>query len=224
MNIRSANILEGSKFTIRDVPIGGKAKRALDISASAAALVFLFPLFAFVIFMIKMLDGGKVFFAHQRVGYNGKLFWCYKFRTMKEDGDEMLSAYFISNPECRLEWEIHQKLRYDPRITALGKFLRQTSIDELPQLLNVLKGEMSLVGPRPVTQRELEDKYGSSAGSYLLARPGITGLWQVGGRNDVSYDERVKLDCLYLTTWSFWLDLVILIRTVVVVVKRDGSY
>jgi len=185
-------------------------------------LALLSPVMLVVAFLIWRRDGAPVFFAHYRVGHDGKLFRCLKFRTMYRESEQMLSDLLARSPEARAEWKRDQKLRNDPRITPIGNFLRNTSLDELPQLFNVLRGEMSLVGPRPITVGELT-RYGKVRWHYLSVRPGMTGLWQVSGRNNTTYDERVELDRSYVEERSFWLDALILCRTVKVVVAREGA-
>jgi undecaprenyl-phosphate galactose phosphotransferase len=198
-------------------------KRLFDVIASLFGLVLLLPVFVTLAILIKMNDGGPVFYAHRRVGRRGRTFRCWKFRTMQEDADHALAAFLEQNPEAAAEWRETQKLRFDPRITTVGRFLRFTSLDELPQLFNVVLGEMSLVGPRPVTKSELNDRYAKDRRYYLLVRPGVTGLWQVSGRNKLSYSRRVQLDEQYLREWSFWQDISILLRTFDVVFRRDGA-
>lgn len=189
----------------------------------AFALLLLFsPLMLMVTWMIWRRDGLPVFFGHYRVGRDGKLFRCLKFRTMARDAERMLAELLRDDPAARAEWDKDQKLSQDPRITPVGHFLRRTSLDELPQLFNVLRGEMSLVGPRPITVAELK-RYGGVRWHYLSVRPGMTGLWQVSGRNNTTYEERVALDRSYVEQRSMWLDLRILFRTVGVVVARDGA-
>lgn len=198
-------------------------KRALDIVASSAALLFLSPLLLLISIAV-MADGGPAVFGHQRVGRNGRSFRCLKFRSMVPNAGEVLEKLLKEDPEAARLWAATRKLPRDPRITRIGRFLRATSLDELPQLLNVLRGEMSLVGPRPVVQEELTEHYGVAAVSYLAVRPGITGLWQVSGRSDTSYAERVALDCRYVREFSFWGDLRILLRTVPAVLAGRGAY
>jgi lipopolysaccharide/colanic/teichoic acid biosynthesis glycosyltransferase len=177
---------------------------------------------AAVAFLIWRRDGAPVLFAHYRVGHDGKLFRCMKFRTMYRNAERMLSELLERDPAARAEWQREQKLLSDPRITPIGHFLRRTSLDELPQLFNVLRGEMSLVGPRPITVGELT-RYGGVRWQYLSVRPGMTGLWQVSGRNNTSYEERVALDRRYVEERSVWMNLQILLKTVKVVVARDGA-
>ena len=189
---------------------------------SGSALITLAPFFIVICLLIRR-DGGNAFFAHYRVGKDGKLFGCMKFRSMISNSQEVLKTLLENDAEARMEWERDQKLKNDPRITPVGNFLRKTSLDELPQLINVLRGDMSLVGPRPVTQEELS-RYGEEVTFYLRVKPGITGLWQVSGRNDTTYETRVALDTWYVQNWSVYNDLVILFKTIKVVIGRDGSY
>jgi lipopolysaccharide/colanic/teichoic acid biosynthesis glycosyltransferase len=194
-------------------------------SNQAVALLLLIlssPLLVIVSFLIWKRDGAPVLFAHYRVGRDGKLFRCMKFRSMLRDSEQVLAQLLRDDPQARAEWARDQKLTDDPRITSVGQFLRRSSLDELPQLLNVLRGEMSLVGPRPITVSELT-RYGSVRWHYLSVRPGITGLWQVSGRNNTSYEERVALDRHYVEQRSWIGDIGILLRTVRVVVLREGA-
>lgn len=197
------------------------SKRVLDACAAAVLLILAAPLFAIVALLVS-LDGGPVFFGHRRIGRAGAVFRCWKFRTMILDAEPCLEEYLGHHREACDEWERERKLAFDPRITPVGRFLRRSSLDELPQLLNVLVGEMSLVGPRPVTEAELPH-YGWAVPLYLSVRPGITGLWQVSGRNDVGYDSRVALDAHYVETRSLALDLSILARTARVVLDMKGA-
>jgi Undecaprenyl-phosphate galactose phosphotransferase WbaP len=199
-------------------------KRTFDIAGSLAALILLLPVFILVAIAIKRHDGGPVTYSQKRTGRNGEPFFCLKFRTMAVDADEQLRRWARENPELFKEFQATFKLANDPRITKPGTWLRRTSLDELPQLLNVLRGEMSLVGPRPVLERELIEFYGPAAQLYKRVRPGVTGLWQVRGRSDTSYDERVIFDEWYILNWSFWYDIVILLQTVLVVLLRRGAY
>jgi Undecaprenyl-phosphate galactose phosphotransferase WbaP len=199
------------------------AKRALDIIGAGLGLVLLSPFFLIVALMVRA-DGGPAFFAHQRVGRGGKLFGCLKFRSMVIDSQARLEALLANDPVARAEWEATRKLKNDPRITRIGRFLRSTSLDELPQLINVLRGEMSLVGPRPVQEAEIDRYYGASAAHYMAVRPGITGLWQVSGRSETSYESRVALDVAYVSRPSLLADLSILLRTPVAVVSRRGAH
>lgn len=203
-------------------PIGGVAKRAVDLVCAVGLFIILFPLWLMVAVAVRMSSPGPVFYGHERIGFGGVAFRCWKFRTMVTNGDAVLATYFERHPEAREEWERDRKLKSDPRVTRFGHILRKTSVDELPQLLNVILGEMSLVGPRPVVADELE-RYGPDVPSYLAARPGITGLWQTSGRSDTTYDQRVTLDRRYATEWSFAMDLWILLKTVPAVLAARGS-
>jgi len=200
-----------------------RVKRAMDIAIAGAALLLALPLFLVLALAVRA-DGGPAFYAHPRVGRFGRLFGCLKFRSMLVDSQARLDALLAADPEARAEWEATRKLRRDPRVTRIGRFLRATSLDELPQLLNVLKGEMSIVGPRPVTEAELDRHYGAAAAHYLSVRPGITGLWQVSGRSETSYDQRVALDVAYVSQPSVLADLRILLRTPVAVLSRRGAH
>ena len=197
-------------------------KRLFDTSLAALLIMLLSPLMLCIAVALK-LEGGSVFFAHVRVGKKGKRFNCFKFRSMVPNADQALTNLLESNPDLQAQWHKEHKLKDDPRISPLGEFLRRTSMDELPQLFNVLKNEMSLVGPRPIVEEELE-KYGLEKSYYLMVRPGMTGLWQVSGRNDVDYDTRVYLDAWYVKNWSLWYDLAILVKTFKVVLLRRGAY
>ena len=198
-------------------------KRAFDIVGASAALLMLSPVFAAIAIMVKR-DGGAAFFKQKRLGLNGKIFYCLKFRSMVVGGDQILAQYLSANPEIHAEWQTYKKLRNgDPRVTRVGKTIRRLSLDELPQLINVLKGDMSLVGPRPILLVEV-DEYGNDVSHYCRVRPGITGLWQVSGRNDVSYAQRVAMDSWYVRNWSLWHDIAIICKTFPVVLKRDGAY
>lgn len=197
-------------------------KRLFDTFAALILLVLLSPLMLVVAWVIRQ-DGGPALFAHPRIGKKGNVFNCYKFRTMVVDAEKQLEQLLQKKPELRTQWQKEHKLRSDPRVSPIGRFLRHTSLDELPQLINVIRGEMSLVGPRPVVRSELP-RYGDQVGYYLMVRPGMTGLWQVSGRNDVDYDTRVYLDTWYVKNWSLWHDLVILFKTISVVLSRRGAY
>lgn len=197
-------------------------KRCFDLSVSLAVLLLGSPIFLFIAFKVSQ-SGRPIFFGHTRVGQHNRPFKCYKFRTMAPNADKLLSDLLANSAEARAEWERDFKLKNDPRITPIGHFLRKTSLDEIPQLWNVLKGDMSLVGPRPVVTAELE-RYGNQVDYYLEAKPGVTGLWQISGRNDVSYDTRVYLDAWYVKNWSLFNDIVILLRTVKVIFRKEGAY
>jgi len=195
-------------------------KRLFDLCFALLLLPVLAPVIA-LLWAIVRRDGGAGFFGHRRVGRDGKIFKCWKLRSMVVDAEARLEAHLKAHPEAAAEWARDHKLTDDPRITRFGDFIRKTSLDELPQIWNVLKGEMSFVGPRPVVTKELE-KYGNSLPAYLAQKPGITGLWQVSGRNDISYGERVAMDVTYLSQRSLRRDLVIIARTALAVVDRTG--
>jgi lipopolysaccharide/colanic/teichoic acid biosynthesis glycosyltransferase len=197
-------------------------KRAMDVAGALALLAVLAPIFAVIALLVRA-DGGPALFGHRRVGRGGSDFRCLKFRSMVIDSQARLEALLASDPVARAEWEATRKLRDDPRVTRIGRFLRATSLDELPQLINVLRGEMSLVGPRPVIRTELETLYGAAGAHYISVRPGITGLWQVSGRSETSYAQRVALDVAYVAQPSLWTDIKILLRTPVVVLARKGA-
>ena len=203
-------------------PLHRACKRTFDLVMASLLLVILSPLLLWLAWMVKR-DGGPAFFGHKRIGEGGKTFKCWKFRSMVVNAQDVLKELLANDLQARAEWDKEFKLRNDPRISRIGHFIRKTSLDELPQLWNVIKGEMSLVGPRPVIQAELE-RYGEDVTFYLEARPGVTGLWQVSGRNDVDYDTRVYLDAWYVKNWSLWTDISILFKTVGVVLSRDGAY
>jgi lipopolysaccharide/colanic/teichoic acid biosynthesis glycosyltransferase len=195
----------------------------MNMVVAVAALVFLLPLMLLIAISVYAYDGGPIFFAHRRIGLGGRTFRCLKFRSMAVDAEQRLADLLACDPVARAEWEADHKLRRDPRVTRLGAFLRKTSLDELPQLFNVLRGDMSLVGPRPIVEAEIE-KYGRRFRDYCAVRPGITGLWQVSGRNDTSYRTRIALDCVYARRRSLGLDAYILAVTVPAVLTRRGSY
>ena len=199
------------------------AKRVADLALATILLVLLGPLFLLLAVLIKLDSRGPVMYRQSRIGQGHDRFKVWKFRSMCRNADQVLAEYLARDPELEREWRSEQKLRNDPRITRMGRFLRKTSLDELPQLFNVLRGEMSLVGPRPIVDSEIE-KYGDSFSLYLQVIPGLTGLWQVSGRNLCSYRERVELDNYYVRNWSPWLDLYLLARTVKVVVTGYGAY
>ena len=198
-------------------------KRLLDIGLILFFSPILLPLFLILIFLTKITSRGPVFYGHKRVGKNGKEFKCWKFRSMCIDADKKLEEILANNPQMREEWEKERKFTNDPRVTKFGKFLRKTSLDELPQLINIFIGQMSFVGPRPVTEPELE-KYGQYRDYVLSVSPGLSGMWQTSGRSDTEYEERIALDSYYIQNWSIWLDLWILIKTVYVVLKGRGAY
>lgn len=199
-------------------------KRTFDVVMSLLLLVLMSPVFALVAIAIKRADPGKVTYSQERIGRGGKPFNCLKFRTMVNDADECLRRWKQDQPDLYGEYLLTFKLRDDPRITPIGKWLRRTSLDELPQLWNVLRGDMSLVGPRPVVAHELKEYYGPAARLYARTRPGLTGLWQVTGRSDTSYERRVFLDEWYILNWSFWYDIIILFKTAWIVFTGKGAF
>lgn len=213
---------DSSKLDIAKQAVGGRLKRLFDVIVCLLIIMLLFPLFIFVAVTLKVTDPGPVIFKHVRVGLRGGRFYCFKFRTMVVDAENVLQALLEDDPDIRAEWERSQKLIRDPRITRIGRFLRESSLDELPQLINILRGEMSLVGPRPIVPAEILH-YGDRYGFYILARPGLTGLWQISGRSDCSYDKRVELDANYVSNWRFVTDIFILVQTMSTVVRRKGS-
>ncbi|WP_298434768.1 sugar transferase [uncultured Jannaschia sp.] len=202
------------KFASNDpIPVGGWFKRGFDVVAVSALMVFIAPLLLGLVGLISATSRGGAFYGHWRIGYGNRPFRCFKLRTMVVNGDEVLARHLLQNPDARREWEETQKLRDDPRVTPVGAVLRKLSLDELPQLLNVLLGDMSLVGPRPVPEAELR-RYGRSSRYYLRARPGITGLWQISGRSTTSYNRRIAYDRLYVSRFRPEADLMILALTV----------
>ncbi|WP_242650573.1 sugar transferase [Cognatiyoonia koreensis] len=195
-------------------------KRAFDIVFAILLLPFLIPVI-FMLWVLTVRDGGVGFYGHERIGKNGVRFQCWKIRSMVANAEEKLTTYLKDNPEAAAEWASSQKLTTDPRVTRFGRILRSTSLDELPQIWNVLKGEMSFVGPRPVIADELL-RYRHGKATYLSLTPGITGLWQTSGRNDTSYDERVRFDILYSHQISFRLDCLLIIKTASAIFGRTG--
>ncbi|MFW5750119.1 MAG: undecaprenyl-phosphate galactose phosphotransferase WbaP [Planctomycetota bacterium] len=198
-------------------------KRVTDLAMTILVTAFSVPLMLIIATLIKLSSRGPVLYRQERIGRNGQRFRAWKFRSMVRDADAVLERYLSEHPELRSEWERDQKLRDDPRVTWIGRWLRRTSLDELPQLWNVFRGEMSLVGPRPIVTDEVA-RYGEAFRLFTRVRPGVTGLWQISGRNDLDYDQRVALDTYYVRNWSPWLDLYILARTVKVVLVGKGAY
>ncbi len=203
-------------------PIGLGPKRVVDIILAISGIIILAPLLLICFVATIATSSGPALFRHKRVGFNGKHFDCLKFRTMVVDAPKRLRHLLDNDPAAAAEWAATRKLRYDPRVTAIGAILRKSSLDELPQLFNVLRGEMSIVGPRPVTDEELE-RYAGAVGAYLACRPGITGLWQVSGRSKTTYEERVAFDAQYAQTWSMKLDAKIMIVTLPSLLVRDAA-
>jgi Undecaprenyl-phosphate galactose phosphotransferase WbaP len=199
-----------------------RRKRLIDLALAATLIGVSLPVMALIALAVK-LEGGPILYAHRRVGPDGRSFRCWKFRSMVSNADKVLHELLAHDNKTRQEWERDFKLRSDPRVTPVGRFLRSYSLDELPQLFNVVTGTMSLVGPRPIVEAEIE-RYGASFAAYCSCRPGITGLWQVHGRSDVDYVRRVELDRHYAYRWSLRLDLTILLKTVVVITRRHGAY
>ena len=204
-------------------PLNRFIKIVFDYTLTIFGTIAISPILLAVAIWIYSDSPGPVIFKHTRIGKDGKPFPCYKFRSMCVDAKEKLAELLANDPESRAEWERDFKLKNDPRITKSGAFLRKTSLDELPQIFNVLRGEMSLVGPRPIIQEELE-RYGEHVADYLMVKPGITGMWQVSGRSDIDYAERVSLDSWYVRNWNVWIDILLLWRTFDVVLRRKGAY
>ena len=198
-------------------------KFCFDLVLTTVGSICILPVLLVIALLIYKDDPGPVIFKHMRIGRNGRLFPCYKFRSMCIDAPERLQKYLAENPAARREWQREFKLKDDPRVTKIGAFLRRTSLDELPQIFNVFRGEMSLVGPRPIIEAEIV-KYGQHIQDFYAVRPGITGFWQVNGRSDTTYDERVEMDSWYVRNWSVWLDLMILFRTFKAVFSGKGAY
>ncbi len=204
-------------------PFNRFLKRTFDVILTLLGMPFVLPLCLALAVLVRLDSRGPMFFAHRRIGKNGQEFPCYKFRSMVPNAEKVLEDYLKDHPEAKEEWERDFKLKDDPRVTKLGAFMRRTSLDEFPQLLNVLKGEMSLVGPRPIVEGEIE-KYGEYIHDYYLVPPGITGMWQVSGRSDTTYEERVAMDSWYVRNWSVWIDVMYLLKTFKVVIKGKGAY
>lgn len=206
--------------TIKHIPV----KRLFDITFSAVALTIGLPLFVLIGLCVKLSSAGPVFYGHERIGRGGRAFRCYKFRTMYADADARLEKLLAADDALRAEWDASHKLKDDPRVTPVGKVLRKTSLDELPQFLNVLKGDLSVVGPRPVVELEVFKFLGPKATKILSVRPGLTCLWQVSGRSNTSYDRRIALDEQYIETRSFALDVKIIAQTVPALLSSRGAY
>jgi Undecaprenyl-phosphate galactose phosphotransferase WbaP len=215
------HVLERPAILARSGP--QRIKRVLDILLALTLGCVALPVMAAIALAILAESGRPLFFAHTRVGKGGRRFRLWKFRSMVGNGDEVLRAHLAGHPELAREWRLTHKLRSDPRVTRVGRLLRTTSLDELPQIWNVLRGDMSMVGPRPVVQEELS-RYGSAAPLYLRVLPGLTGLWQVSGRNDITYERRIQLDSHYIRNWSVALDALVLLKTVRVVLAGKGAY
>jgi exopolysaccharide production protein ExoY len=220
--VQSATVRRIDPMSLEMVIRPSIVKRIFDIIVSLALLVLALPMFS-LISVLLLCFGGTVFYGHQRIGAGGKQFKCLKFRTMVQNGDQVLAATLAKDPVARIEWETKRKLVNDPRVTRIGRVLRKTSLDELPQLINVLRGDMSLVGPRPIV-REEQTKYGDDLAYYLAVRPGITGLWQVSGRSNTTFEHRVALDRSYVERWSLRDDFMILLRTIPALLAGDGAF
>jgi exopolysaccharide production protein ExoY len=204
-------------------PIGLTSKRAIDIILAVSGIILLAPLLIICFVVTVATSPGPALFRHKRVGFNGKYFDCLKFRTMVTDAPERLRQLLDSDPVAAAEWAANRKLRHDPRVTAIGDILRKSSLDELPQLFNVLRGDMSIVGPRPITEEELV-KYSGAIDAYLSCRPGITGLWQVSGRSTTTYSKRVACDAFYAREWSMALDVKIVIVTIPSLLLSESAF
>ncbi|HEX3601082.1 MAG TPA: undecaprenyl-phosphate galactose phosphotransferase WbaP, partial [Lacipirellulaceae bacterium] len=205
------------------LPLPRLTKRVMDFVAAVAGGILLLPFLLYLVVAVQMSSRGPVFYGHTRIGRYGRRFKAWKFRTMFQDANLVLDQYLEANPEAMEEWTRDHKLKFDPRVTRIGRFLRKTSLDELPQLWNVICGDMSLVGPRPIVTDEIA-KYGQYYGFYTMVKPGITGLWQVSGRNNTTYAERVQLDSYYVRNWSPWMDVVLLLKTIRIVLFAKGAY
>ncbi|SCA64079.1 Exopolysaccharide production protein ExoY [Chlamydiales bacterium SCGC AG-110-P3] len=211
------------------VPFGGKirhlpGKRLFDIIFSATTLLALSPLFLLLAIIVKVTSRGPTFYGHERVGRGGRKFHCYKFRTMHRDADQRLVNLLASDKTLAAEWKASHKLKHDPRVTSVGKFLRQTSLDELPQFWNVLRGDLSVVGPRPVVETEMVRFLGERSSKILSIRPGLTCVWQVSGRSNTSYDTRVAMDLDYVHNHSLGMDLKLIAKTIPAMISSHGAY
>ncbi|MHA1344537.1 MAG: exopolysaccharide biosynthesis polyprenyl glycosylphosphotransferase, partial [Promethearchaeota archaeon] len=199
-------------------------KTIIDYVISIILLPVLTIIFIIIAVLIKIESKGPVFYKQNRYSLSGKKITVYKFRSMYVDADKKLKELLNKNKELKKEWELNYKLKNDPRVTKIGKILRKTSLDELPQIINVIKGEMSLVGPRPIIHEELEKYYIDYKEYFINTKAGITGLWQVSGRSDTSYEYRIRTDLWYVLNWSIWLDLVIIFKTIITIIKGKGAY
>jgi len=198
-------------------------KYLFDLFVGAVIFILLIPVMLIIAIAIRIDSPGPIGFSHKRVGHKGKQFDCYKFRTMVINANEILTELIAKDPALKEEWEQNFKLKDDPRVTRIGKILRKSSLDELPQILNVIKGEMSLVGPRPIVEDEIV-RFGEHARDCFMVRPGMTGLWAISGRSDMDYEERARMEAWYIHNWSMWLDISILFRTISVVINGKGAY
>lgn len=216
----SMTSLDSLRCEIKRIP----TKRGFDLLFSLFALTIATPILFIIALIIKLSSRGKLIYSHERIGRGGRPFRCYKFRTMYADADQRLKDLLASDPTLKAEWERNFKLKNDPRVTPFGAFLRKTSLDELPQFWNVLKGDLSVVGPRPVVREEVEKHFGEKASKILSIRPGLTGLWQVSGRSDISYQKRIALDEIYIDQRSLWLDITLIARTIPAMISSRGAY
>lgn len=221
IEIYQREVVSGSRHSL-NLKLKSIGKNLFDFCFAIFALCFFAPLMLLIALLILVLNGRPIFYSQWRVGKGGRLFRCYKFRTMVTNSDQVLTDLLNRDPAAQEEWLNTQKLTIDPRVSSIGTFLRKASFDELPQFWNVLKGDMSIVGPRPIVSSEMW-RYGQYINDYTAVRPGITGLWQVSGRSDTTYAQRVSLDCEYVANHSFLWDLSIIARTVKVVLRRDGA-
>lgn len=213
-------MIDGISFEIKHKPV----KRLFDIVFSLLVLVFGSPLFLLIALAIKLFSKGEVFYTHERIGRGGRPFLCYKFRTMYANAEEQQRTLLANDQKLREEWASTRKLKNDPRVTPWGAFLRKTSLDEIPQFWNVLKGDLSVVGPRPVVYEEIVQYFGVKAGKILSFRPGITCIWQVSGRSDIDYSKRIELDEKYIDNYSILLDLALIVKTVPSMIFSRGAY
>ncbi len=223
--LTQVDIQPGKRVAMRRLPqpVGGMLKRVMDVTLATVAILLLAPLLVGLAFLVQSTSPGPVLYGHSRVGFGGRTFKCWKFRSMVINGDTVLANHLRKNTAAQAEWNENQKLRHDPRVTPLGRVLRKLSLDELPQLFNILLGDMSIVGPRPIVTEEVR-RYGPSLGHYLRTRPGLTGMWQISGRSDVGYRQRVLLDRFYVRNWSLAKDIWIILRTIPAVLWSRGSY
>jgi exopolysaccharide production protein ExoY len=213
-------LVNNQSFNIKHIP----TKRIFDLLFSLVTLIVLSPLYLLIALTIRLTSKGKIIYSHERIGRGGHAFKCLKFRTMYADSEHRLSNLLETYPELKTEWEKNRKLKKDPRITPVGTFLRKTSLDELPQFWNVLKGDLSVVGPRPVVHEEMVNHYGMKAAKILTIRPGITGIWQVSGRNDASYRARIRMDEKYVDHHNIALDIKLILRTIPKIFNTKGAY
>lgn len=217
-NISKVQTSTYKEVVIRKTPYQ-MVKRGMDVILSSLALIILLPVFAIIALAIKLESKGPVFFKHTRIGKNGKIIKIYKFRSMVKNAEDLIKKF---TPEQMKEYKENYKLTDDPRITKVGKFLRKTSLDELPQLINIIKGDLSIIGPRPVVQEELE-KYGVNVQKFLSVTPGLTGYWAANGRSDTTYEERMQMELFYIDNLSFKMDVKVFFKTIEAVIKREGA-